>query len=345
MRTPRRPLLLAALAASAAATMVITSACSSDGTVESSETTTGIVDRSSTTLDTTTTTAPRSGGAGEEALVGLWLATPEGITDETGEVWAEPAVGETLRAPLDDGLGGVLYLRCPSNDASCVIEDARQPDQVPVELGEADSLIAVGESNGARVLLTSWRDQAVVPSFEQNTSGLVMRVIDLDSAEVLQVVPSWFGWESGPFAADVANGRWVACFGEGETCEIGSMPTPEAPLEPFAGVEYSTVMSLALDAEGSHVAWVETLPMSGAVNVWSMDLVGGVPSSTELRAESDTPSDDAVTDGVWVAVRVGTEVEVRELESGQEGTIDVASGVTEMAIRSSGSSGGAASAV
>jgi len=312
---------------------------SSDDTGSSSDTTTGTVGRSTTTT-TTEPVSPSTSAGTTSTTPGLWLATPAGITDEKGTVWAKPKDGETLRAPLDDAMGGVVYLRCVGETPTCAIEDATVRDQVPLSLGPADGLLAVGTAHERRVLITSWTDPSIVPSFEENRSSLVARLVDMENGQVTPLA-GWFGWESGPFAADVENDQFAGCFGEGETCGFGLATGPDQ-VAPVDGIEPATVTSLALDPEGKQLTWVEAAPMSGAVDVKSMTLPAGNPTSVQIQGDEAPAADDAVTDGSWVAIRVGTSVSFHHL-TGDPGdtTLTVAGGVTEMAIRELGGGGGA----
>lgn len=333
--------------------MTLASACGTDDDASPSDVTTGTIDRSTSTTTTTQPegTDPSTGGPGaDDPLVGLWLALPVGITDEEGTVYAKSKAGETLRSPLDDGLGGVYYLRCVDDRPNCTIEHSISPDQVPAELGEASTLLAVGTSDSVPVLLTSWMDPSLTPSFEANVSGLVARVIDLETAKVVSTQP-WFGWESGPFAADVENDIAAVCFGEGESCSLSLLAGVGGTPVTVEGVDLATVMSLALDATGQHLTWVESTPMDGAVTLHTAVVSPTGPSATDVTtvplSEEGQPSpDDAVTDGSWVALRTGVKVAVREV-GGQErdGEIKVPPGVIEMALRTPGAGGSAQSSL
>ena len=153
---------------------LLTAACGDDD-ASPSDTTTGVVDRSSTTTTTapTVTTEPSS-----EAPVGLWLSAPTGISTDDGDRFATPAAGETLRSPVDDGHGGVYYLRCTDASPSCAVEHVVERNGTPMKVGEADDLLALGTFQNSTVLLTSWTDPARVPSFEGDVSGLVARALD-----------------------------------------------------------------------------------------------------------------------------------------------------------------------
>lgn len=345
-----RPLLAAATAA--VAVMTLATACSSDD-ASPPDVTTGTVDRSTTTTTTTEPDAADRGTGGDEddPLVGLWLAVPVGITDEEGTVYAKSRAGETLRSPLDDGLGGVYFLRCTDGEPNCAIEHSTSPDEVPAVLGEASNLLALGTSDAAPVLLTSWMDPTLTPSFETDVSGLVAQVIDLETGRVVSSLPQWFGWESGPFAADVENDVGVVCFGEGESCALNVLAGIAGAPAPIAGVDLSTVMSLALDPTGQRLTWVESLPMDGAVTLHTAMLTPSDLTARDITAiplsEEGRPSpDDAVTDGAWVALRSGIDVTVHEVAGQQrEGTLKVAPEVTEMALRTLGSGGSASSSL
>ncbi|MEI2652952.1 MAG: hypothetical protein V9G12_12555 [Microthrixaceae bacterium] len=195
MRSNSRPatVVLAALAAVAAVSLL--ASCSSDDAISPSETTTGIAPETTTTttIDPGSTSVPEA----RAELPGLWLATSGGIVDETGEVWAKPRPGETLRSPLSDGVGGVVYLRCTGDTLPRVVEDQQLKGVSPLALGEADNLMAIGTYQDHRVLLTGWTDTTIVPSFEEDRSGLVARLIDMDTQQVTPL-DGWYGWESGP---------------------------------------------------------------------------------------------------------------------------------------------------
>jgi len=332
------------VAATLVATLALVAGCSDDSNASPSESTTGTLPRSTSTLPTTTTTtmlAPDgSDGPGSDSLAGLWLATAEGITDEDGTVYAKPDADETLREPVDDGFGGVFYSRCAGDAVTCSVEHVLRRGTEPQVIGDADRLFAVGTYQGRQVLITSWTDPSLVPSFEGNVSGLVARLLDTTNGDVLGPY-AWFGWESGPFAADVENDTFVACFGEGEACGFSKFADPALPSGEVAGTEFSTVMSLALDMEATKLTWLEMAPMTGSLHVHIADLGSGAPPATEeLRTEDEAPADDAVTDGTWVAIRTGTTVEMRSLgENEAEGEREVPDDVTGMAIRSLGSAG------
>ena len=343
MRSNSRPatVVLAALAAVAAVSLL--ASCSSDDAISPSETTTGIAPETTTTttIDPGSTSVPEAGAE----LPGLWLATSGGIVDETGEVWAKPRPGETLRSPLSDGVGGVVYLRCTGDTLPCVVEDQQLKGVSPLALGEADNLMAIGTYQDHRVLLTGWTDTTIVPSFEEDRSGLVARLIDMDTQQVTPL-DGWYGWESGPFAADVENGRFAVCFGEGESCTLSATDDP-SDLPPVPDVDAATVLSLALDATGARLTWVESVPMSGEVKVGTLDLPGGAATTVDIQPANAPASDDAVTDGVWVAVRVGRQVALSQLATtgpaaltGVTGTRTVPDGVTEMALREPAGGGG-----
>ena len=339
-----RPLTAALAALSAAVLLAGSVGCSSDDAASPSSTTTGIADPITTTT-TSPSTPSTSSADGSADLPGLWLASPTGISDESGELWARPRAGETLRSPLDDGIGGVIYLRCTGTQATCSIEDVPTKGASPTVHGTADSLLAVGTYREQRVVLTTMTDPSIVPSFEDNRSQLVAQLIELD-ADTVTTIAGWFGWESGPFAADVEQNTFVNCSGEGEMCELatGSDPTQLAPV---AGVEPSTVMALALDPAATRATWVEAAPMSGQVSVHALELPNGTTTEFELRPDGSPLADDAVTDGNWVAVRSGTTVTLTQLATtgpaataAGAGTRTVPAGVTEIALRASGGGGG-----
>lgn len=342
MPPTRRP-VVAAIAA--VFLTVVAAGCSSDDAGSPPSTTTGIADP----ITTTTAPAPDPGDSapdgGAAAMPGLWLAGPDGIADETGEVWARPRGGESLRSPLADGVGGVVYLRCTGDVRPCVVEDVPVRGMSPVALGEADTLYAVGTFQERPVLLTGWTDPSVVPSFEEDRSQLVARLIDLQTHEITPL-PGWYGWESGPFAGDVERGTFVVCFGEGEVCQLSKGSDP-AGLTPVDGLDLATVMSLAIDVEATRVTWVQSTPMSGQVEIHVLSLADGTTTSTELQPESAPAVDDIVTDGAWVATRTGTAVVLTELAAtgpagttGVTGTVTVTEGVTEMSLRPTGGGGG-----
>lgn len=159
-------------------------------------------------------------------------------------------------------------------------------------LGEADNLMAIGTYQDHRVLLTGWTDTTIVPSFEEDRSGLVARLIDMDTQQVTPL-DGWYGW-SGPFAADVENGRFAVCFGEGESCTLSATDDP-SDLPPVPDVDATTVLSLALDATGARLTWVESVPMSGEVKVGTLDLPGGAATTVDIQPANAPAADDAVT--------------------------------------------------
>lgn len=314
------------------AVVMVVAACSADDDPSASpDTTTGTVPRDPTT--TTTSTLP-----GEADLPGLWLVTSTGLYDEEGERWSSLEVDQTLRNPVDDGAGGVYYLRCVDVAPNCAIEHVDSAGGTPAVLGEAQRLLALGTAGGAPLLLTSWQDPAVTPSFEGNVSGLVLRTVDVQSRETSSPVTPWFGWESGPFAADVENDLVAACVGEGETCELFTSDGLDGVRTPVPGVDFSTVMSLVLDAEGTQLTWLVSEPMAGTLSARVLDLESGEIADTPLRAETDDPADESVTDGTWAAVRVGSTVDLVDLVEGTTGQREVPDDVSEMAIRSGGGS-------
>ncbi len=344
MPFPLRPSSLA-VAAIAVAVLLGSTACgSADEEAQPSDTTTGTIDRSTST----TTAPPGSDGSDPEAdgLPGLWLATPAGITDETGDRYAVPGPDETLRSPIDDTRGGVFYLRCVKDQTTCRLEHATERNGTPTPLGEASDLLAFGVFHQRAVLVTSWTDPTRVPTPETDTGSLVGRLVDAETGQVAATAP-WYGWESGPFAIDVEADVIAACFGEGESCQLNLLAAPDAVPAPVPDTDLSTVTSLALDPTGKVLTWVESMPMSGnVVTAHVRDLAAGTVADTPLRTDADAAVDDSVTDGAWVALRSGEKVELRELAGEkQSGTRTVPASVTGMAIRPVGGGGGSNSSL
>lgn len=332
-RISRRLLVL--LTVTLMAALAATACGSGDDPLASPDTTTGTVPRNSTT---TTTAVPE----GTEDVPGLWLVTSTGLVDETGERWAAVKVDESLRNPVDDTAGGVYYLRCVGEAANCAVEHVDRPDGTPVVIGEAQRLLGLGVLGGRAVLITSWLDEAVTPSPETDTSGLVARFVDVQSRETTTPAAPWYGWESGPFAADVENDLVAACFGEGESCELRTATGLDGEMTTVAGGDFSTVMSVALDADATRLTWLVSEPMAGTVTARVLELPSGTPVDTQLRAAEEDPPDEVVTDGTWAAVRVGAVVTLTDLVQATTGEREVPPDVTEMALRSAGgaSSGG-----
>lgn len=358
MRSRSVSLLVVAVAVTVAAT----AACGSDGPVTgSSDTTTGTVDRLSTTTapdpsdpqDPGGSQAPGPGGAdpggadpGSE-VPGLWLASPVGITDEQAAVYATPAPGESLRDPVDDGEGGVFYLRCTDPAPTCAIEHATAPDGTPTAIGTADDLLALGTREGRRVLVTSWTDVDRVPSAEQDAGSRVGRLVDVDDQRI-EGPYEWFGWERRPFVADVEEDRLVMCVGVAATCRFSRLTAPEAPPVPITGIAEGSVVSAVLDVEGVQLAWLERPGGSGGVVAHRRHLQGTEATEVTLREASDPPVDEAVTDGVWAALRTAGTVELWPLQAdgpaGAEAVEQaVPADVTQMAIKSTGGGGGGTS--
>ncbi|MEI2652953.1 MAG: hypothetical protein V9G12_12560 [Microthrixaceae bacterium] len=87
--------------------------------------------------------------------------------------------------------------------------------------------------------------------------------------------------------------------------------------------------------------------MSGEVKVGTLDLPGGAATTVDIQPANAPAADDTVTDGVWVAVRVGRQVALSQLATtgpamltGVTGTRTVPDGVTEMALREPAGGGG-----
>ena len=329
------------LALAVAAVALLLAGCGSDDDASPPSTTTGIA--------TTEPTSPTTTGASDEPsddLPGLWVVGPTGLADETGQVWATAAGGEVLRAPTSVATGGVAYLRCAGETPTCKLEVVATAGAAPQQLGDADDLLAAGTVDDRATLLVGATDPTIVPSFEENRSSKVARLVDVESGRTTPVA-GWFGWESGPFVAAFVPGHFAACFGEGETCEL-STGTDPASMSPVAGAgDPSTVLSLALDDGGERMTWVTAVPMTGAVSVHLADVsAGGEASSIEVRKRSTPPADDVVTDGGWVAVRSGAEVTLWQLSTdgpleltGNQGTRKVPAETTEITLREPGGGG------
>lgn len=162
------------------ATAVATTGCS------------GSSDADSATTTTTSTTSPASVATTAPPKVteppGLWLATATGVVDELGERFASPTpgTGEYFRSLVDDGAGGVFYLRCVEPDGAlatpdelapnessttlapsepvdtgtgtCQIEHAVEPNGTPTLLGTAQELFGAGRWGDAAVIVAAIED-------------------------------------------------------------------------------------------------------------------------------------------------------------------------------------------
>lgn len=337
-----------ALSLSVLITMSLVAGCSGNDSAGDG-TTTLPRDTVAPTTRTPDTTEP---GDPQDQLPGLWLATPKGIVDQDDVVYAAAGPDEQLRSPIDDGDGGVFYVRCPSNSEMCAAEHVTEPDGKPVALGEATGLLARGTVAGEPVLLTSWTDPKRAPDFTTNVSGQVVRVIDTVKGAV-KGVHDWYGWESGPFAADVENDVFAACFGEGETCGLSLLRDPDADGTAVEDAEISHIVELALSAQADRLSWLE-LTIDGTYIIHDRDLIAGSSRSRPIEP-LDAPMDPdepaispdalgvATTDGDWVAVFNGSSVEFTQLYGDQlTGVGEVPEDPREIALQSSG--GGGASA-
>lgn len=338
----------AAITCSVLVTLSLVAGCSGDDSAGDG-TTTLPRDTIAPTTATPETTAPVDP---QDQLPGLWLATSKGIVDDEDTVYAPAAADEQLRSPVDDGNGGVFYLRCAENSEMCAIEHVTTPEGKPEALGEATDLMALGTLAGKPVLLTGWKDPARTPDFTTNVSELVVRVIDAVTGDVVSV-HEWYGWESGPFAADVENDVFAACFGEGETCGLSILRDPDADGTPVEDAEIGHVMQLALSAQADRLTWLE-LTVDNTYTIHDRDLIAGRSASRPVEPfAAPTDPDDppiapdalgiATTDGEWVAVFNGTTVELTQLYGDQlAGIREVPDDPREIALQSSG--GGGASA-
>ncbi|NLA34895.1 MAG: hypothetical protein GX868_04300, partial [Actinobacteria bacterium] len=211
------------------------------------------------TSATRSTAPPTTRVPAAPQLPGLWVATSAGIVDESGQRYASPAEGsnEVLRSLVDDGAGGVFYLRCPEGAASdCAVEHAHEPNGEPVELGRAEELLAVGTWGERPVLAVT----AIEPTSEATskpgdeaggeTGGgdpatqapaqapprAVGHLLDPETGELVGTF-DWYDAQRGPIALDLAAGTIVACVGEGERCEIGSSSDPATLPNAIDGIE------------------------------------------------------------------------------------------------------------
>lgn len=304
--------------------------------------------QSSTTSTSTTASRPtavpttRIPAASEPP--GLWVVAESGVLDESGQRYAAPVEGseEVLRSIVDDGAGGVYYLRCPEPLATeCAVEHAKEPNGEPRRLGTAVDLLAAGTRGERSVLAVAVIDPAREANQEADTGQTSGHLLDTTTGESIGTF-EWYGWDTGPTALDLAGDSIVACMGRGEYCDIGASNDPAVMPTAIEGIEPDlTVSSLVLDAAGSVLAWIQLEPMDGSVVAVHRDLATGREVRDELRTSDEALPADAVTDGVWAAVRVGETVYLHELLDGTgAGTRTVPSTTSEIALRSSGAASG-----
>lgn len=351
---PRVPLALAALTALAGLSTALAGCGSADESSPPS-TTTGIA--TTEPISTSTTVAGSADGGGSKNDVpGLWIVAPNtgqaggwNLTDEEGTVWATTAPGQVIHAPISDGLGGVAYIQCADSDQACQLQDAATAGATPRSLGAADSLLAAGSVQGRPTLLIGATDPSIEPSFQDDRSSKVARLVDVQSGQITPI-NGWYGWESGPFAAAIGDGRFAACFGEGETCAPVVGTTPDQ-LTPVPGADANTtVVSMALSPDGTRLTWATMVPMGGGVSLHLARLDQPTePIGTVTLDSSNTTVDDVVTDGAWVAARSGRTVTLSQLAdtgplsvTGSTGTRSVPDGTTDIAIREAGGAAGPA---
>lgn len=330
----------------ALAAVVLVAGCSDDSVRQQPvttrpSTTVGSGDATTTTTSTPGTTTPSVGD-----VPGLWLITPAGVTTEDGLRFAEPAEGtdEMFRAPVDDGTGGVVFLRCSDGEVDdCAIEHVPSRGADPVALGLAVDLLGVG----------TWADRPVVVAVVAGLPGggaagvdgaltESAAIIDLETAAVVGTY-DWSATGPRAFAGDVEAGVITFCVGDGEHCTLAITSNPAVGLTAVAGEgAEGTITSATLSTDGNAVVWVELEPMSGSVTAHQRNLTNGQQVDEPLRTQDQAAPDDVVTDGLWSAVRVGETVYLKEL-FGQPGvgTRTVPTGTREIAIRVDGSAGAA----
>ena len=331
-----------------AASVLLVVACSdgSSSTLERSRTqpTTTVVEGSTptTTVGAQTPTTRTK----VDELPGLWIATEHNVQDDAGVVVAEAQDdSEVFRSPLDDGAGGVIYLRCTDgSERACAIERVAAGTEDAVVLGSALRLFALGTWNERPVVVTGFVDPARTADFETDRSDLLVGLVDLETGD-LAATASWYGWESGPFAIDVEAAMVAVCIGEGETCELGTATDPaQMPLALEGAADGATVTSLALSADATVLTWVESEPMGGTVVAHHRDLLGTATESIELRSSDASSPQEAITDGYWAAVRVDEVVYFTELLGGVgTGSKMVPIDTREVALRAGGGASGAQS--
>ena len=284
-------------------------------------------------------TAPTTTPA-EDPLPGLWLGLGSSINDEHGTQYAAAGRGENVRAPLDDGTGGVIYLRCFGDTLDCAIEHVTEPNGTATKLGVASDLLAVGRFKGHPALVTAWKDPSVEPDATADRSGQFGRIIDLDSGTAVATY-NWYGWESGPFVADVENDQFVLCNGAGGICDLTLRAGDGAAADQrFSGVPTAQVSSVALDADGKVATWVTTDLDSGATVARVRQLASGATTSVTLLRPSEPAASTSATDGKWVALLVGDRIRLREIVGGtKRGQLVAPAGVLSISIRKPGKSG------
>ena len=277
----------------------------------------------------TTTESPDAG-----SLPGLWISLGTSINDERGTQYARARSGQRLIDPVDDGAGGVIYLRCVDQSPNCRIELVSEPGGPATDLGEAVRLLAVGTSAERRTLLVVWRDATVTPNSGADVSGLFGRAIDIDGAIVFATY-NWYGSESGPVVGDVEQDQFVLCTGEGVTCVL-SLRSGDgaAPVQPFVDVGSVAASSAALDSEGRIVTWVATDPGDGSTTVNVRTMATGATTSVELLAAGEARPTDTDTDGEWVALLVGERAQLRQIAGRtRRGQLVMPPGVLSIALR------------
>ena len=173
---------------------------------------------SSTSTSTTgprSTTVPTTRVPAAPELPGLWAVSDTGVVDEAGQRFASPVDGsdEVLRSLVDDGSGGVFYLRCPEPLATeCAVEHAQEPNGEPRRLGAAVDLLAAGTWGDRPVLAAAVIDPTRAADPAANVGQTLGRLLDVETGESIGTF-DWYGWDSGPTAFDIAGGSIVACMG------------------------------------------------------------------------------------------------------------------------------------
>ncbi|MEZ5321176.1 MAG: hypothetical protein R2698_03670 [Microthrixaceae bacterium] len=307
------------------------------------------------TVKPTTTTSVPGAPAPDDTIPGLWLLTPAGLLDENLDAWATPGDGETLRDPVDDGRGGVVYVRC-GKASGCGAEEAADPARQPRTLGLAEHVYAVGEYRGVRsMLVTGSGDDALAdPSTGEPIAGPAIAVVRVRERDPIGGVSGTSG--AGRDPPRCVRRGWQprrdrrVCGGERQLCDLPleqhrrtvrplgrrTDGTGIAALERGRADEHhhapeaAPIVSLAVP-DGGAVTWV-TRTGDGQVAVNR----AGEPPMTFAGVAGD----DAVTDGKWLAVRKGDTVTMIDLANPEHrGTRKVPADTSRMAIREGGAGG------
>jgi hypothetical protein len=290
----------------------------------------------------------------------LWVVTPEGLFTESGDLVASAEAPEAIFSPLDDTMGGVVFLRCPAEGdpaagvpmaqgrTGCSLEHVAAIGEDPVVVfDESNSatevpqgLLAVGHLNGRTVFIASMEDLSIEPDFELNTSARFGRVFDVESGEVSRDFADWYGWESGPFGVDVENDLFAACFGEGDACELATFDENSEAGEIIDEADSPLMISLVLAEDATSVTWLQyggrDLDIIQSVQ---MDLTTKKTVTREIAVGSETNYDQISTDGTWVASLAPSEVRFVELgNTRNKGVREVPEDTAEVAIRTTGGS-------